>query len=116
MIIDKQKLPKGCSYALKTSMMEKAFAENEITTHTHLIYSMSKIFFHAYYWLPNPNIDYFRFYIRVGHVQSSRRREALQYMQDSVIPEFIRWAKEMVSLPSNSTGLSKELEFRRDFT
>ena len=38
------------------------------------------------------------------------------FMQKTVIPEFIEWAKELVSLPENSTKLSDNLYFRRDFT
>ena len=116
MKIEKQKLPKGFSYALKTSMIERAFQENNITINTNLIYSFSEIFFDAHFWIPNKNVDYYRFYIRAGHVQSGRRKEAMMFMQKTVIPEFIEWAKELVSLPENSTKLSDSLYFRRDFT
>jgi hypothetical protein len=116
MKIEKQKLPKGFSYALKTSMLERAFIETKITIDTHLIYSNSEIFFDAHYWIPNKNVDYYRFYIRAGHVQSGRRKEAMIFMKNIVIPEFIEWAKELVSLPENSTKLSDDLYFRRDFT
>ena len=93
MKIEKQKLPKGFSYALKSSMIVRAFEESKITIDTHLIYSISEIFFDAHYWIPNKNVDYYRFYVRAGHVQSARRKEAMIYMQQSVIPEFIEWAK-----------------------
>ena len=116
MKIEKQKLPKGLSYALKSSLLEEAFKENKIKTDTHLVFSISDIFFDAHYWLPNENIDYHRFYIRTGHVQSEKRKEATMFMQESVMPEFIKWAKELVSLPENSTKLSESLYFRRDFT
>ena len=116
MEIEKEKLPKGCSYALKTTMIENAFKENNITTNTHLIYSHSEIFFDAHYWIPNQNNDYYRFYIRAGHVESTKRKEAMMFMQNSVIPEFIEWAKELISLPDNSTKLLEEPYFRRNFT
>jgi hypothetical protein len=116
MKIEKHKLPKGFSYALKSSMLEKAFTENNIITTTQLIYSKSDIFFDAYYWLPNHNVDYSRFYIRAGHVQSDQRKAALQYTQDIVIPDFIRWAKELFSLPEDNTKLLRENYFRRNFT
>jgi hypothetical protein len=116
MEIEKQKLPKGYSYAIKTSIIKNAFEENNITTDTKLIYSISKIFFDAHYWIPNHNRDYYSFYIRVGHVQSDRRQEAVLFMQNTVIPEFIAWAKDLVFLPDDSTKLLGNLYFSRDFT
>ena len=116
MEIEKRKLPKGYSYALKSTMIENVFKENNITTYTHLIYCYSEIFFDAHYLIPNQNVDYYRFYIRAGHVESIRRKEAMMFMQNSVIPEFIKWANELISLPENSTKLLEGPYFRRNFT
>ncbi len=115
MIIEKQKLPKGFSYPLKTSMLEAALAENRITTETHLIYSISKMFFDAHYWLPNENVDHYRFYVRVGHVSSTERKKAQAYMKNKVIPNFIAWAKELTQLPISSTKLSGDLYYYKNY-
>jgi hypothetical protein len=116
MNIEKHKLPTGYSFALKTSMLEKALIDNNIIIDTQLICSKSEIFFDAHYWLPNQNVDYPRFYIRVGHVKSNRRKDALKYMHEVVITEFIKWAKEIISLPEQSTKLTSENYFRKNFT
>ena len=116
MNIKKEKIPKGFSYALKSSMIVEAFEENSISTDTSLNYYHSSIFFHAHYWLPNQNVDYCRFYICASSIKSDKRQEALRYLSSCVIPEFIVWAKESISLSDRSTKLLKEIYFRKDFT
>lgn len=113
---EKNRLPKGLSYALKTSILQKAFDDNKITTSTHLIYLKSEIFFDAHYWLPNDNIDYCRFYIRSGYVKSEDRQRAHKFIQNTVIPDFIKWANEILSLPDNSPKLFNQPYFKRNFT
>ena len=113
--IEKEKLPKGLSYALKTSTIERVLVENQIDTYVHLIYSKSKIFFDAHYWLPNENVDYFRLYVRAGSVQSNQRKDAEIYMNNIVIPAFVVWAKRLTKLPENSTELLSENYFCRNF-
>ena len=112
---EKDKLPKGLSYALKTSILQKAFDDQNITISTNLIYSKSEIFFDAHYWLPNKNCDYCRFYIRAGTVKSEDRQRAYKFMQEKVIPDLVKWANEILSLPDNSPKLSKQPYFTRYF-
>jgi len=117
MKIDKDKIPKGSSFALKSSILLKAFEKSKITTETHLCFiNNNKILFDAHYWLPNKNVDYFRFYIRTGVVPSNRRKEAKEFLEKEVIPEFIEWAVNLINLPGNSTKLLTEKYFIRNFT
>ncbi len=72
---------------------------------------MQDVFFESFYWLPNENIDYDRFYIRTGTVKSSLRHEAKERMEQEIIPEFIIWSKQIIALPENSTKLKHNLHF-----
>jgi len=82
---------------------------------THLIYSPNHSFFEAFYWLPNENVDYDRFYIRTGAVETKDAHNAREYMENKVIPEFITWANQIISLPSNSPKFQEELHYARVF-
>jgi hypothetical protein len=115
MDIEKEKLPKGFSYPLKSSILENVLQENNISTYVQLNYIKSKIFFDAHYWLPNNNVDYDRFYIRVGCLDSSKHKEAVDFMQKIVLKDFIIWAKKLLSAPKNSLLIEKYNYFVKDF-
>ena len=115
MDIEKSKLPKDLSYPLKSSVLENSLESAGIDVNIHLLYKGSHQFFEAFYWLPNENVDYDRFYIRTGAVKSSDVRKAKAYMENQVIPEFIKWANEIVKLPNNSPKLQEKLHFSRVF-
>ena len=106
MLVEKDKLPKGFSYALKTSKLEEAINEANIETDLHLIYCgpPSKMpLFAVEFWLPNQNVEYDRFYIRSGVVESGNRKTVEGIVNSKVIPSFIDWALDIISLPINST-------------
>ena len=106
MDIDKDKLPKGLVYPLKTSMLESALAEAGITTYVHLLYNrQSPHLLEAFYWLPNANVPHDRFYIRTSAVEIQQVSTLRQQLETSVIPEFVDWASELLSLPENSPKL-----------
>lgn len=102
MLIKKDRLPKGLSFVLRSSVMEEAFRSAGITTDASLHHLCSGIFFDAYFWPPNPNVAYERFYIRAGVAPSSQAREARDFAERIVIPRFVAWAGHLLSLPLNS--------------
>jgi len=112
--VERDKVRKGFSYPLKSSFIENLFSENNITIHTYLNYINSEIFFDAHFWLPNDNVPYPRFYIRCGSVLSTKKNESSGYFVNLVLPEFISWAKNISSLPLNSTKLYSDNYFRKD--
>lgn len=105
MKIDKDKLPKGLTYPLKSSLFSELLEAAGIRANVHLIFSMNHESFEASYWLPNENVKYDRFYIRTGPVESEESIKAREYMESNAIPEFIKWASYLFSLPSNSRKL-----------
>ncbi len=115
MEIEKGKIPKGLSFVLKSSMLEKSLKIAKIDTNVHLIYDPRHSFFEAFYWLPNENVPYERFYIRTGAVDAHIAKEAREYMVNRVLPEFITWAEEINRLPSNSPKLQERPHFSRCF-
>jgi len=114
MNIEKERLPKGLTYPLKSSLFERELASAGITTHVSLLYGSRHVLFEAFYWLPNKNVDYDRFYIRTGSVDSSDSKRAKEYLECSVIPDFIDWARDIVLLPTDSTRLNDTLYFSKN--
>ena len=114
MHIEKEKLPKGFTYPLKSSLFKCATDKAEITTYMSLNYSINSILFEAYYWLPNSIVDYDRFYIRTGAVESPDSKKAREYLDRYVIPDFIVWSREILNLPSNSPRFNEQLHFSMD--
>lgn len=114
MIIRKKKKPKHLSYVLKTSLIEKAFEEERISIHTELNYSVSQSMGHilsAFYWIPNENVDYPRLYAIAGVVPNNEHKHAYELLISDVIPSFIEWIREIVSLPLNSPFLDEKPYF-----
>lgn len=116
--IDKDKLPKGSSYVLKTSVLQKVIEESGVDLNINLIYCgpPSKMpIFEVHFWLPNANVSYDRFYIRTGFVQSKHRKKISDLVNLIVLPEFIKWASYLVNLPINSTERKQELMFVAEY-
>lgn len=119
--INKPKIKKGLSYALQTSMLKDAIDETGLDCNIDLIYwmpqkiSVGETILECFYWLPNENIDYDRFYIRAGTVKSENRKAARELLKEKVIPRFIDWLTKIKSLPSNSTKLKHNMYFNAVF-
>ena len=90
MHIQKDKIRKGFGYPLKSSLLEKALLEADITTDVHLIYGNNSRLFEAFYWVPNENVPFDRFYVRTGAFEASRVSELRAELESSIIPEFIK--------------------------
>ena len=118
MRITKDKIPKEKSFPLKSSVFEKAINEAGINTEIILMHCSSKIFFDARYLEPNRYSKNWRLFVRSGAVENSLKHEATELLNTHVIPEFIEWAKGIISLPENSTELldNDAKYFRRNFT
>ena len=118
--VEKDKLPKGYGYALKTSQLEMILADNGIQTDTHLIYYLSiknfPILFHADYWLPNDRMPYCRLYIRTYSLPSGELEIARRKMTDDILPDFAKWVKAILSLPDNSTAFSEDLYYCAEYS
>ena len=112
--IEKPKLPKGLSYALKTSLLQDALDEARIDCYIHLNYWRPQTgcsVLNALYWLPNQNVPYPRVYIRAGVVPSSLHKAASDAMIKIILPAFTEWLSRILALPENSPVLHGEPYF-----
>jgi hypothetical protein len=121
MTIEKPKLPKGLSYALKTSILQEAIESAGLDCHINLNYwTPQKVpggdtILECFYWLPNANVDHDRFYIRAGSIKSEQRKTAENLLREKVIPVFIKWMKKIKSFPPDSPRLRHNLYFNAVF-
>jgi len=115
MLIEKDKLPKGTSFILKSGVLVDALTAAGISVETSLQHVNSVIFFEALFWPPRPNVQHERFYIRAGSVPASEARPAREFMESIVLPEFVRWAQGILALPHDSPVRCSEQVFAREF-
>ncbi len=119
--VEKPKTWKGLSYALKTSLLKDAVEAAGIDCNIDLRYWTPQpipggdTILECFYWLPNANIDYDRFYIRAGIVKSKQRKAAQDLLIENVIPKFIAWMLAIKSLPPDSAKLRHNLYFNAVF-
>ena len=119
--IDKPKLRKGLSYVLQTSILKDAIEAAGIDCNINLHYwnpykiPVGETILECFYWLPNENVDYDRFYVRAGTVQSENRKIAQELLKIKAIPKFIDWIIKIKSLPANSTSLKHNSYFNAVF-
>jgi len=102
MRIEKDKIPKSSSFVLKSSILERAMSSAGISVETTLQHLNSPVLFIAYFWPPRPNVPHDRFFIRSGCVPKSQARETRAIIESEVIPNFVKWATHILSLPANS--------------
>jgi hypothetical protein len=91
--------------------MLRVLTSAKIGFDAHLIYGVSRIFFDAHFWPPNPNVPYERLYIRIGAVPAKQAREIREFVQAAVITT---WVQNIISLPANSPIRRKKQCFRYD--
>ncbi|WP_457322209.1 hypothetical protein [Roseateles sp. P5_E11] len=108
MHIHKDPLPKGYSFVLRSSQLERAFEAAGIRTETSLWHTSSNSFVIARFVLPNPNVAHERFHVSAGIVPAARARETRERLETTVIPQLIAWANSVLGLPANSTRRDKQ--------
>ncbi len=113
MRIEKSKLPRGMSFVLKSSALERALADAGIGLETCLTHTSSGIFFDAHFVPPNRNVAYERLMVRAGAVPADTSRAARAYMEDTVLPELVAWIKDILAKPENSTIRRERQHFVR---
>ena len=99
---EKDKLPKGQSYPLKTTTMLDALKEGLVGAHPHFVFRHGGVVFEAFFWFPNHRISYNRLYIRCGSVKSADCKSTREALVNEVLPRFIAWAREVENLPIGS--------------
>ena len=117
--VEKNKLPKGHSYVLKTSLLAGALDQAGITCHLHLIYWMPKpegSLLQVHYWMPNPRVDYRRVYVRAGSLPNQQRSTAAELLRIQAIPLFISWRGHLMALPDTSPLLYQEPFYEAVYT
>ena len=102
--IEKGKLPKGKNYPLKTTFLAEILKNDGLEIETSLSYSpgLGYIFFDASFHPPGGDFNYERLFVRVGAIPSYNRISAIRFMEEEVIPDFLKWIKGLLSLPPGS--------------
>lgn len=96
--IEKDKLPKGMSYPLKSSVLKGAFEEADIDIEISLHIGTFAWFLDAHFWPAGGNFNYDRLYVRAGAVDKKNARNAKYKMEQIVIPKLTTWALEKIAL------------------
>lgn len=112
MNVHKDKLPKGLSYPIQTGALADALEEADVTLDCTVNYHNNLgTGFTAWFWPPNPNVEYERLYLTIGAVRAEEASELRQRMSEAVLPEFISWIRGLLALPANSPVRREQQEF-----
>jgi hypothetical protein len=117
--VSKRKLPKGLSYVLKTSHLEKALLDAGIDCHVDLVYwvpQSGNSILQGHFWLPNENVPHPRVYVRAGVVPKALRVAASEALLESALPQFLSWLQGILALPDQSPALHETLYFNAAYT
>ena len=112
--IEKAKIRKGYSYPLSSSLFQAAVEQAHLVAHLQLIYSNTKTsnpILRAHYWLPNRRVSHERFYIVIGMVKASQKKDIADSIKTRALPELMQWMKKLQDEPANSTRLLKSNSF-----
>ena len=108
--IEKPKTRKGFSYALKTSYLKTEVESHGLDCNIILVYwtpggdnTTDCSLIEAEFWVPNQNVDEYRFYIRAGVVPSTERKKAEAILINEVLPNLVEWMAREINQPSNYT-------------
>lgn len=116
--ITKPKLPRGYSYVLKTSVLEKSLVESgidcSIELHDWLPQRIGSIL-ECEHWPANDRFEYDRLYVRAGAVPAALRHDAFESLVDKVLPRFGIWARGILGLPPGSPARFASPCFRARF-
>ena len=117
----RSKIPKQYSFVLKTNQLDDFMTDINIpvrlfysgTWSAH--YSPEGSIFNARYCLPDSFYDYTHLNISAGYLLREDVLSARKELSEVVLPEFILWVKNILSLPDNSTYFNKTPYFNAVF-
>jgi hypothetical protein len=122
MQIHKEKLPAGLSYALKPSQLEGLVAEH-VSVPTTLyqwrgreLWGERRLLAATFYPPGRYNLnDDEVLHVSSYAVPSDQRQHAIHQLQETVLPEFIRWIEAILAEPNGSTVRRETQRFVRMF-
>ena len=113
--VRKEKLPRGLSHPMQTSILDEALRSAGLAIETHIYFSRSKRFFDASFRPADAresdareSID--QLILSVGTVPSEHRLEARHYVSVVVIPELVGWLAQLMNAPANFTLWQEQQE------
>ena len=116
--VEKPKLSKARSYALKTSMLEAALRDARLGCNVQLVYwtpQRGNSILEAHYWLPNANVPHPRVYVRAGSVPREHRHDAAVALERVGLPRLITWLSRIVGLTVDAPVLASDLYFNFEY-
>lgn len=116
--IDRDKLPKGQGYPIRTGQLEELFAQQGWTIWADLSYSpagISESICCVHFYLPGWNIPHMRIFVSV----SSFPREVIpairEQLEPLLFPRLAGWLNGILALPQNSPLLVSGRSFHAKF-
>lgn len=113
----KEKLPKGRSYPLKPSSLEKAIADARLELPVSLTrwdYKRKETF-EATFYPEGSGPEELCFWVSCGAAPSERMAEIRGLLESDGIPKFVRWAKEIEALDVKSPRRRERQRFKWEF-
>jgi hypothetical protein len=113
----KEQLPKGRSYPLKPSLLERAIADARLKLPVRLTrwdYKKNETF-EAHFFPQGSWPEEICFWVSCGAAPSNRAAEIRSLLEAECIPKFIRWAKEIEALDLKSPRRREHHHFEWSF-
>lgn len=99
----KDKIPKGKRFVLRTSTLEAAMAAAGIELEAILLHlNRRDPPLECFFWPPNPRVRHERLYVRAGAVESELAREARDFVEQQGVPRLIAWVSGILKPPHDS--------------
>lgn len=112
----KDKIPKGKRFVLRTSTLDAAMAAAGIELDTMLLHlNRREPPLECFFWPPNPRFPHERLYVRAGAVDSALAKEARSFVEQEGIPQLIVWVSTILKLSQNSPLRCTEQHFFIEF-
>jgi hypothetical protein len=113
--IDRDKLPKGRSFPVKSSVLRAALQDFLQQVDVIIYFSRTSHNFHAIFSPPGEIKKIETLQVFVGVVPSASAALARESADVSIIPEFTEWITRLLAEPSNSTIRRNHQSFSREY-
>jgi hypothetical protein len=106
--VEKEKIPLGWQFILKTAVLEKAMNEACLSTAVHIEFKRSEdVILDARFYIPNERVDFPRFFIRVGMVETKYYISRRAIWEQDVPRALVGWMQVQMEVLEQGTITGK---------